>query len=264
MAMRSLGSFTLRHSLVSFKVKTYKTFDDAEVGLKFNHLHGTCHTPINLRNFCSKCDRTVEYAELVKGHEHAPGQYVVFTPEEIKSCGDDTSVDLTLDSFVPLDGIPAIQFEGTANFLAPESKGDARSFATIQQAMAAEGVYGLGRLVTRGGHDHLVAVKAEGKLLLMYRLRPFVTLRKVEDVPQYGALPTTVNSAELALAEQLIRHATTTFRPEDAVSERSDRLKDLLKAKLSGEPMPNAPVAEPAPTVSDLMTALRESLAQAA
>jgi len=248
---------------VSFRVKVYKPFNDSASGLKFNNLHSAdCHTKITLKNFCPVCNVDVPYTDMVKGHEYAPGKFAVFTPDEIKTCGDDTSVDLSIESFVPCESIPAIQFEGTMNFLSPEGKGDFRSFATLQQAMT--GVYGIGRLVTRGGHDHLVAIKAEGKLLLMYRLRPFVTLRNIMDVPQYDAISSEVNPTELSLAKQLVELSTKQFDPKDAVSERTDRLQTLLTFKITGKPVDEPVEAKPAESVNDLMAALRASLAKAA
>jgi DNA end-binding protein Ku len=260
MGMRSNGSFGLSHSLVNCDVKMYKPFDDDAAKLKFHRLHSNdCRTQVELHNYCPKCEIEVPYAQLVKGYQLEDGSWITFSDAEIKSCEEEKSESLEIERFVP--SIPALQFEGKMNFLVPDGKKDYKAFAILQQGMGE--MYGIGRLVSRGA-DHHVALRAEGKILLMFRLRPFIAIRKLEAIPQYDAIQSVVAKAELTLMKQIVKLSTTEFVPESVVSTKSDRLHELLEAKRTDpdaveQKLPSVPKARPN---ADLMEALKASLAK--
>src|SRR5690606_27564912 len=83
MAARALGTATLSFGLVSIPVKLYTTSDSSRQ-ITFNWLH-RCGSRVKQQYWCIKEDKPAPRDELVKGYEFAKGQYVTFTPEELKA-----------------------------------------------------------------------------------------------------------------------------------------------------------------------------------
>ena len=71
---RSMWKGTLNFGLVSVPVKLYSAAVHKNV--TFHQLHATDHARVVQRRFCSAEGEEVDYSEIVKGYELAPGRYV--------------------------------------------------------------------------------------------------------------------------------------------------------------------------------------------
>jgi DNA end-binding protein Ku len=71
-----------------------------------------------------------------------------------------------------------------------------------------------------------------------------------------------VREPELDLAKQIIASLAAPFEPSELKSEYRESLRELLEAKLAGQPIEAPEPAAPTPVV-DLMEALRASVAAA-
>jgi DNA end-binding protein Ku len=93
------------------------------------------------------------------------------------------------------------------------------------------------------------------------------TLFVHEDVKDHAEIDEAVGASEvrgpeLELAKQIIASLAGPFEPEELKSEYRESLKELLEAKLAGQPI-EAPAAPEVAPVVDLMEALKASVAAA-
>ena len=86
MPARSIGTATISFGLVSIPTKLYTTNESAG-DIHFNMLHEADGARLKQQYICTKCNEVVDREHTVKGYEHAKGQYVVFSAEELTALG---------------------------------------------------------------------------------------------------------------------------------------------------------------------------------
>ncbi len=257
MAARSIGTATISFGLVSVPVNLYSSSESA-ASISFNMVHKSCGTRLKQQYTCPKDNVVVEKDDIAKGYEFSKGQYVLFSPEELKALDEKANNAIEINEFVPLDQVDRIYLE-KAYYLGPDKGGD-RAYQLLARALAETRRAGVGQYAARG-KQNLVLVRPLGDVLVMEQLHYEGELRSTKEVP----LPeTTVKDAELKLACQLIEQSSVdTFdasRYEDKVRVR---VLEAIQQKVDGqEIVSEAPAAEEHKIV-DLMEALKASLSKA-
>jgi DNA end-binding protein Ku len=147
-------------------------------------------------------------------------------------------------------------------FLVPgQAPAQRRPYRLLLEAMREAGRGAIGRFV-RSGRESLCLVRPRGDALVLE------TLYLAEDVYSQAEIEeavaeTELKPAELALAHQIVEGLEGPFEPALLVSEYRRDLRELLDAKLKGEPIVEREERqEPAP-MGDLLEALRASVAAA-
>jgi DNA end-binding protein Ku len=102
-------------------------------------------TRITLRLHDPSTGEEVEKEEVVKGYEYQRGQFVTFTPEELKALDVESSKVIDLQKFVPCGDIDPVYFD-SPYYLYPDRPIAVETLRVIGAAMADVGVVGLGRL----------------------------------------------------------------------------------------------------------------------
>lgn len=255
---RSIGSLTISFGLVAIPVKLY-TANQPGSALTFHLMHPDCGSRLRQQYVCPRDGRVVEREEMVKGYEFAKGQYVTFTPQEIKALEEIGSHELVIQEFVPAESVDPVYFDKTY-YLAPD-KGAAHPYALLNEALKESRRCGVGRWASRG-HAYVVMLRPAGDVLAMQQLHfaNEVRLPSEIEVPSPAVKP-----AELALAQQLIgQQATDHYDASAYTDELRERIEAAIQRKVEGEEVavPEMP-AEHAPQTIDLMEALRSSLAKA-
>src|SRR5262245_58157226 len=110
MVARASWKGFLRLSLVSVPVQAFNAEDSSGGDVKFHQLHVTCHNRIRYKKVCP-VHGEVPNDEIVLGHEHAKGQYVIVEDEEVKSLRTGKGLAIELEMFVPPAAIDAVYFE---------------------------------------------------------------------------------------------------------------------------------------------------------
>jgi DNA end-binding protein Ku len=100
MPARSIGTATISFGLVSIPTKLYTT-NESGSDIHFNMLHDADGARLKQQYVCTQCNEVVDRDHTVKGYEHAKGQYVVLTSEEIKALDAVASQTIALEEFVP-------------------------------------------------------------------------------------------------------------------------------------------------------------------
>ena len=255
MSARPIATSTISFGLVSLPVKLYAT-GESKSRVSFNMVHEKCGTRVKQQYICPKDDEIVPREDIVKGYEFAKGQYVLFTPEEIKAVEQPKTDSIEITEFVPADQVDRLFFD-RAYYLGPD-KGGARAYRLLSAALTETGRVAIAKYATRG-KQYLVMVRPHEEGLIMEQLRYHNELRAFEDVPVEDG---EVAEAELKLALQVVEQgASDGFDPTAYRDEVRERTMDLIQQKIDGEEITVAHTEEPQTQIIDLMAALKASLA---
>lgn len=254
MAARPLGSATIAFGLVSIPVKLYSAAESAAT-VRFNQIDRRDGGRIRQQLISSNSGEIVPREEIVKGYEFAKGQYVLFSPEELKALDVAATHTIDVDQFLPDGTVDRIYFD-KAYYLGPD-KGGARAYHLLAEALRATGRIAVGRYAARG-RQHLVLVRPKDNGLLLEQLHYADEVRAFSEVPIEEVK---VKDAELKLAKQLIDQAASeTFDPTLYRDEVRDQMMQLIQRKIEGEDISVAPTGKPEHKIIDLMEALKASL----
>jgi DNA end-binding protein Ku len=193
--------------------------------------------------------------EIVKGYEFAKDQYVLFTKEELEVVEAPKSDEIEIVSFVPAETVPRIFFN-KAYYLGPD-KGGARAYRLLGAALKKTGRVAIAKHATRG-KQYIVMIRPHEEGLLLEQLFYEDEIKSFDEVPLE---PGDVNSAELALAIQLIDQAAAdSFDPAQFHDEVREKTMELIQKKIEGQEITAAPVEETKTKIIDLMAALKASI----
>ncbi len=254
MPARSIGTATISFGLVSIPTKLYTTNESAGE-IHFNMLHDADGGRLKQQYICTKCGEVVDREHTVKGYEHAKGQYVVLSAEELKALDAVATQTIALEEFVPASAVDPL-FVEKSYYLGPD-KGGERAYKLIHDAMLETGLVGVASYSARG-KAYIVCVRPFNDGLLIHQLRYAQEVKPWSEVP-VGDLPE-IKPAELGLAKQIIQQiAHETFDPHQYKDEVTERMMELINKKVEGQEITVSPEA-PAGKVIDLMEALKASL----
>jgi len=255
MAARATWKGFLKVSLVNIPVRVFPATESA-ASLSFNQLHGECQTRIQQKRWCPSCEREVPLSEIVKGYEFQKGRYVVMTDEDFAKVTVESTRVINLVQFADDAAIDPMYVDRTY-YLAPDGKVAAEAFAVMREGM--RGKAGIGK-VALYGREYLVAVRPQEHGLVMYTLHHAAEMRGIDQIEDLDSVPKAVKPEELKLAKQVIETFGGELNLADYRDEYKDELRRIIDAKIAGEEVTAAPVAEAPTNVVDLMAALRKSL----
>lgn len=214
-------------------------------------------TRVALRPHDPETGEEIDRSEVVKGFEYERGQFVTFTPAELKTLDVESSQTIDLTTFVPRAEIDPVYFNAPY-YLHPDGAVAIEPFRVIAAAMAHSGVAGIGRL-TLARRERAVLIEPRGAGMVLITLRAADEVRPAEFGPANGdGDPEMIEIAELIIQRRLGHFDPAAFR-----DRYQDALRELIEAKTSGRKVPAKAAPEPKPT-ADLMAALKASLANEA
>ena len=256
MAARPIGSATISFGLVSIPVKLFSTVDSTR-SIRFNYLSddGTQVSRVRQQYIRATDGEVVSRSELIQGYEFTKGQYVTFTPEELKALHVESTNAIDIAEFIPLADVERIYIDHVY-YLGPDT-GAARSYHLLKQALETTGRAALANYAKRG-RSHLVLVRPMGDGLVLEQLKYQDELRDFEDVPLDSA---DVADGELDLAIQIIEQRTNeAFEPDKFEDAVRAHMLDLIQRKVEGKEVSVAPEERPEVKIIDLMEALKASV----
>lgn len=254
MPARSIGTATISFGLVSIPTKLYTT-NETGSDIHFHMLHDADGARLRQQYLCTQCNEIVDREHTVKGYEHAKGQYVVFSADELKALDAVATQAIAIEEFVPATAVDPLWVE-KSYYLGPD-KGGERAYKLLHEAMSETGLVGIASYSARG-KQYIVALRPFKDGLIMHQLRYAEEVKPWTEVP-LPELPE-LRPAELGLAKQIIQQiAHETFAPEKYKDDVQARMRDLIAKKVEGEEITVAPEA-PNGKVIDLMEALKASL----
>jgi len=255
MPSRAIASGTVSFGLVSIPVKLFTAASSEQVS--FNMLHKKCGGRVKQQYICpTDNNEVVDRKDMVKGYEHARGQYVLFTEEELKAFESERSNEIT--EFVPLASVDFVHVE-KSYYLGADKGGD-KAYLLLSQAMTHKKVVAIGRWAARGKEQLVVVRPYEGGLIL-HQLYYANEVRSFAEVDP--AAKVTISEKEHELAEKLIDQLTSAaFEAAKYHDTFSDKVRAAVEQKAAGQEITVAPEA-PKAQIIDLFDALKRTLATA-
>lgn len=256
MSARVVGSATISFGLVSVPIKLYSSADSSS-NIAFNWLNKNSGARLKQQYVDAQSGEKVDKADMIKGYEFSKGQYVTFTPEELKALDEKATNSIDINEFIPLGKVDRIWLD-KVYFLGPD-KGGARAYHLLSEALSETGRAAIGQYATRG-KQYLVLVRPMNGILVMEQLHYATQLRQASEVPVEHV---DLKDNELDLAKQLIEQsAADAFSPEAYHDTVADRVMESIQKKVEGEDITAEPTEEPQAKIIDLMEALKASLTQ--
>lgn len=254
---RAAWNGTLSLGLVNIPFKVYVAKDDKSKGISFNQLHSTCKSRLNQKMHCATCQVDVQSTDIVKGYEHAKGQYLVIDPSELEGLKPESDKVLSVNTVVSSDLIAPIRINDTY-YLTPDGPVAGEAYAIVREAL--RGKAAIGQLTVRD-RDHIAAVVPQDNILVLHLLAYDHQIRSAQELDGIGHIPTDVKGPMLDLGRRLL----ASMEEEDLdlsvfTDSYKDKVLELLKAKAAGETVA-PPTAAPAKSTSaSLLEALQASV----
>jgi DNA end-binding protein Ku len=254
MPARAIDSATIAFGLVSIPIKIYSTSAPSNE-IHFHLIHEGCGERLKQRYVCPRHGE-IERAAMAKGYELTKGNFVELSKEELKALEAVTSDELAIQEFVPAAAVDPILVDRTY-YVGPD-KGGERAYRLLRDALEDAELVGIASYAARG-KQYVVMVRPFEDGLAMHQLRYPDEIKDWSEVP-VGKLPKAAPT-ELGLARQIVdqlRHDT--FDPGQYTDDVKRRVRKLIAKKAKGGEIV-APPEAPKPEVTDLMEALKASLA---
>jgi len=256
--MRTIWNGSISFGLVNIPVGLALATQRQDVS--FRTLHRECGTPIKQKRWCPVHERDVEPDELVKGWEFAKGQYVLVEESDLEAVALTRSQSIAILRFVRLEDVDPVYFDRTYYLAPADAEAQRKPYVLLLRAMEDSGMAAVGKFVL-WGKENLCLIRAQGDTLALQTLFYAEDVRAKNEIEE-AVEATTIQKAELGLAEQVIDSLVGEWKIEDFENEYRRDLRTMLEAKLAGEEIARPePVAET--PVIDLMEALRRSVADA-
>ena len=255
---RAVWSGVLSFGLVSVPVSLYSATEEHTPDFH-QYVKGTAQR-IRYKRVSEKTGREVDYADIVKGTK-VGRKLVTLDQHELDSVAPGRSRSLEIATFVDRDEVDPIYFNKTY-WLGPGNDDAKKTYALLRDAMEAEDVVAIGMFVMRG-KQYLTCVRPDGDMLALETMFFADEVRNPKD--EIDNLPGKVKVAtnEKKMARQLVTSMSGPFRPKDYRDTYADAVNKLIKAKAKNKELPEAEDAPEPTNVTDLMEALRESVANA-
>jgi DNA end-binding protein Ku len=176
--------------------------------------------------------------------------------DELKSVQLESTHTIDIERFVPRAQINELYFD-TPYYLAPTDRVGEEAFAVIREAMRAEKMVGIARVVLFR-RERLLMLEPRGKGLVGVSLHYANEVNQesgyFEEIPDID-----IPGEMLDLAKHIIKKMTGKFDPGEFEDRYENALIELIRSKQKGTPIKPQPTHRQA-NVINLMDALRRSV----
>jgi DNA end-binding protein Ku len=257
---RSIWKGAISFGLVHVPVALYPATSDSDVN--FDWLDKRTMDPVGYQRINKRTGRKIDKDDVVRGVEVGEGEYVVLSEDEIAAAYPKTLQTIEIDCFVRADEVPFVHLE-RPYYLEPSGRGSGKVYALLRDAMVAQQVIGIARVIIRL-KEHLAAVVPAGPALMLS------TLRWAEEIRPWSELSLPdeagrgkARSGEFEMAIRLVEEMTERWKPERYEDRFAEAIRALLKKRRDAgqteqvEPQEELPQAS---NVVDLTELLKASL----
>ncbi|MBN9982840.1 Ku protein [Rhizobium laguerreae] len=263
MALRPHWKGYLKLSLVTCPVQMMPATSENEK-VRFHTLNRETQNRVVSHYVDSVTGKEVKDEDEVKGYQRGENEYIILEDEELESIALDSTKTIDIEVFAPRDGVDWIWLD-TPYYLSPDDPVGQEAFSVIRDAMAAENMVGISRLVI-SRRERAVMLEPRGMGIVLWTLRYGDEVRdaetyfeRVDDQP--------ADSEMMPLVQQLIKKQTQHWSSKMVSDPVQDKLLDIIDAKKKQMKKPSRTTSkskekqEPAPSnVINIMDALRKSV----
>ena len=250
----SVWSGYLTFGLISMPVKLFSGARSS--GISFNMLHRDDLSRLKQQYVCLIDGKVVERSDIVKGYEYRKDEYVVIEPDEIKKIEPKTAKTMEILEFVKSSEVDPVYFE-SSYYMVPDEAGR-RPYALLTKAMEESEYVAIAKL-TMHNREYTVFLRPHAGGMMLHTMYYKEEVREVEG---FGAPDVELKDAEVKVAHQLIEALADKWDPEKYHDTFQDNLKNLIQTKLEGGKIAEVEKPKKLAPVIDLMSALKQSLAE--
>ena len=235
---RSLWKGSISFGLVSIPVRLYNATYDKE--FSFNQLCPNGHK-IQYKRWCPVEEREFSYAEIKKGYEITKDKYIIIEKENLDKIKLKTTRTIDVKEFINMDEFDPL-FVEKSYYVAPDvKKGTStildKAYSLLVRVLKENNKICIGKVILRENKEHLVALRAYQRGIVMHILRYMDEIRPVEDIKEISeATPAKIDNKELELGQLLVQNLST---EQFDISQYSDsyatELKKLIEAESKGK-----------------------------
>ncbi len=255
MAPRPYWKGYLKLSLVSCAVALYSAASSSD-RIAFHWLNRKTGSRLRQQMVDPGTGEPVEREERVRGYPLSKTDYLTVEEQDLEAIEIESSHTIEVESFVKRDEIDPVYLDN-AYYLAPDDKVAEEAFAVIREAMAEEGVAGIGRTVI-ARRERLLVLEPRHKGILATALHYNYEVRD-EQAYFDGIGDMKIPGEMLDLAKHIIRTKMGHFDISKFKDRYEDALIEMIRAKQAGRPIEAVKPRQPA-NVINLMDALRKSI----
>jgi DNA end-binding protein Ku len=255
MAPRPNWKGYLKLSLVSCPVALFPATTTSE-RVSFRTLNRATGNRLRRQLVDEQTGDVVEADDQVKGYEVGKGEFVQVEDDEIKSVQVESNHTIDIEQFVRRTEVDELYLD-TPYYLTPTDRVGEEAFAVIRDAMRAEKMVGLARVVLFR-RERIVMLEPRDKGITV------TSLHYANEVHQAAGYFDEIPALELPkqmleLATHIIEKMTGKFEPEKFEDRYENALIELIRSKQKGMPVKAQPVRAQT-NVINLMDALRRSV----
>lgn len=168
MALRPYWKGYLKLSLVTCPVAMSPATSESEK-VRFHTLNKATGNRVVSQYVNSITRKPVKDENEIKGYARGENDYVMLPEDELDAVALDTVKTIDIEKFVPRDSIEWIYLE-KPHYLMPDDPVGHEAFAVIRDAMAADKVLGISRLVI-GRRERAIVLEPRGEGIVVWTLR---------------------------------------------------------------------------------------------
>lgn len=261
MALRPYWKGYLKLSLVTCPVEMMPATSESEK-VRFHTLNRKTQNRVVSHYVDSVTGNEVKEEDEVKGYQRGEDEYVILEDEELENVALETRT-IDISTFTPRDSIEWIWLE-TPYYLSPNDPVGQEAFSVIRDAMEAQKMVGISRLVI-SRRERAVMLEPCGKGIVLWTLRYGDEVRD-EDSYFEAIGDENAEPEMMPLVQQLIRKQTKDWSPKMVVDPIQERLLDIIATKKKALKKPAQTKAKPQQSskpsnVVNIMDALKKSVA---
>jgi DNA end-binding protein Ku len=261
MALRPYWKGYLKLSLVTCPVNMTPATSESEK-VRFHTLNKETGNRVVSQYIDSVTGKPVKDENEAKGYARGENDYVILTDDDLDNVALDTVKTIDIEKFAPADSIQWVYLE-KPHYLMPDDAVGNEAFAVIRDAMKADKVVGISKLVI-GRREKAVVLEPRDEGIVLWSLRFGDEVRPeenyFEDIEDDG------DPDLVPLVQQLIKQKTKRWSLDmvnDPIQESllkiiAEKKKALKPNKKTAKAKDNA---APASNVINIMDALKKSLA---
>jgi DNA end-binding protein Ku len=267
---------SISFGLVNVPVRLYTT-TDASKDFSFNQLDKEGHR-IRYKKWCPIEEREVEYSEIKKGYEIAKDQYVVIERQDLEKIAVESTRTIDIKEFINEQELDPL-FVEKSYYIAPDStdkrvrkKGKDKSVPSVQDkaySLLVKVLHdtkkaAIGKVVLRGEREHLVAIRAYQRGLVLHTLHYLSEIKPVEAITEISETKVpSIDEKEISLGHLLVENLTSKdFDISRYHDEYIEELEKLISAKAKGKVRMIRQATKQPEQTQDLIAALKASLGQ--
>jgi DNA end-binding protein Ku len=253
--MKAVFSGSITFGLVTIPIKIYTATQPKEV--EFHSLCGTCNTPLVYKRWCPNCQKEVKWNEIKKGFRISKEKWVIVEKSELESIKLKSTKTIEILMFTDPSQLDPL-FIQKSYIIVPAEEG-LKAYSLLVEALSLLNKIAIGK-VTLKNKEYVVALRAYKEALLMHALYYKNEIKEISKLSELRSLPK-VTKEEIELARVLIEKLTKDkLELEQFKDEYSEKLKQLIKAKVEGKQIVEEEAKEKEVKAKSLMEALKASV----